>query len=531
MSIGLFIECIRLWWDPVYSTWMFFALFLPVVILLYTIVKEEKRYLVLLFSSWFFFISISGWLFIIHLAETVFTWKTALSMQAVSDDQSLKRKEKSAKKKGLLTKGILMLIFVLFILKYLDFTGSGVVRLIRLIHIPFPEWRMLNIIAPVGISYFTLEAVSYLADVYWEKTAAEKSYSKVALYMGFFPTLIEGPITRFSDIKDSLFKGLPVTYDNLTAGYQRILLGLFKKLMIADHLAPAVDIVYGLDEMKGSIALFAAIIFTVQEYMDFSGSIDIVIGAARIFGVGLKENFRQPFFAKNASDFWHRWHITLGTFFRDYVFYPVSVSKGVMKLSKKMKDRFGMEVSRLTGPSIAIFCVWILNGIWHGPKWTYIFYGLYYFVLIFTENLLEKPFLSLLSRLKMDETSVPVRIFRSVKLFFIVIFGEMFFRAEAMSQGIKMFTLIFTDFDPDALLSGLGEYGMDYHDYLTVIVAFLLIMLFNVLKEKNVPIDRKFKALPKPVRWAAWYVIIMSIVVFGAYGSGYDAAGMIYAKF
>ena len=510
---------------------MFFALFLPAVILFYSIAKEEKRCFVLLLSSWFFFISLSGWLFTIHLAETVFTWKTALSIQAVNEDKGLKRKEKGAKKKRILVQGILCLIIVLFILKYLDFTGSGIVRLIHFLHIPSPEWKMLNIIAPIGISYFTLEAISYITDVYWEKLSAEKSYSRVALYMGFFPTLIEGPITRFSDVKDTLFKGMPVTYENLMAGYQRILLGLFKKLLIADHLAPAVDIVYSLTEMKGSIALFAAIIFTVQEYMDFSGSIDIVIGAARIFGVGLKENFRQPFFAKNASDFWHRWHITLGTFFRDYIFYPVSVNKGVMKLSKKMKERFGMEVSRLTGPSVAIFCVWITNGIWHGPKWTYIFYGLYYFVLIFLENILEKPFLSLLTRLKTDESSVPVRVFRSIKLFFIVIFGEMFFRAEALSQGIRMFTLIFTDFDLNALVSGLGEYGMDLHDYITVTIAFLLIMLFNVLKEKNVPFDRKFKALPKPVRWAAWYVIIMSIVIFGAYGSGYDAAGMIYAKF
>ncbi|MCR4589258.1 MAG: MBOAT family protein [Lachnospiraceae bacterium] len=531
MSIGLFMECIKLWWDPTYSSWMFFALFLPVTMAVYTLVKKEGRYLVLLGASWIFFISFSGWLFTIHILETVFAWRMGLLLQQISGDDSLKRKEKSAKKKKVLAIGIVCLVLVLFVLKYLDFTGSGIVRLINCFRVVKTEWRLLNIVAPIGISYFTLEAISYLTDIYWDKLEAEKDYTKVALYMGFFPKLIEGPITRYGEIKDSLFAGIPVSYENLTGGYQRILLGLFKKLLIADHLAPAVDIVYNWENMKGSVALFGAVIFTIQEYMDFSGSIDIVIGAARVFGVKLSENFRQPFFAKNASDFWHRWHITLGTFFRDYIFYPVSVSKGVMKLTKKVKNTFGMELSRLTGPSIAIFCVWITNGIWHGPKWTYIFYGVYYFVLIFLENLVEKPFLSLLDRLKMTERSLPVRIFRSVKLFFIVIFGEMFFRAEALSRGFSMFKLILTDFDLQELTGHMGEFGMDFHDYMTVTAAFLLIMLFNVLKEKNVPFDTKFRTLPKPVRWTAWYVIIMVIVVFGAYGSGYDAAGMIYAKF
>ncbi len=531
MSFDLFIECIKLWWDPVYSSWMFFALFLPTVIIIYSLVKREHRYMVLLISSWFFFITVSGWLFLIHLFETVITWKTGLLLQGISDNASLKRKEKAEKKKKLLVMAVVLLIFILFILKYLDFTGSSIARLINSTGLFSADWKMLYLAVPIGISYFTLEAVSYLTDIYWEKIKAETDYTKVALYMGFFPKLTEGPITRFGDVSETLFSGIPVNYDNLTSGYQRILLGLFKKLMIADHLAPAVDIIYDLDDMKGSVALYAAIIFTVQEYMDFSGCIDIVIGAARIFGVCLKENFRQPFFAKNASDFWHRWHITLGTFFRDYIFYPVSVNKSVMKLTKKVKNSFGAEASRLTAPSIAIFCVWITNGIWHGPKWTYIFYGIYYFVFIFIENLLEKPFLSLLEKLKLNEESVPVRVFRSVKLFFIVIFGEMFFRAEALSRGFQMFKLIFTDFDLEELVSHLGEYGMDFHDYITTAVSFLVIMFLNILKEKNVPYRKFFAGLPKPVRWGVWYGIIMSIVVFGAYGSGYDAAGMIYAKF
>ena len=530
MSFDLFMECIKLWWDPTYSFWGYFALFLPAVVLIYTLTPVKHRYLVLLFSGWFFLFTASGFLFLILILESLFTWKTALFIQKVNDDDSLKRKEKGEKKKRIVTFGAVSLILVLFILKYLDFTFDSISRLLNAFSIG-AAWTPLNLIAPLGISYFTLEAISYITDVYRENLTAEPDFTKVALYMGFFPKLAEGPITRFSEVSGTLFSGSSVTYDNLTAGYQRILLGLFKKLMIADHLAPAVDIVYNWDEKAGSVALFGAIIFTVQEYMDFAGTIDIVIGSARIFGVTLSENFRQPFFAKNASDFWHRWHITLGTFFRDYIFYPISVNKGVMKFTKKVKNVFGPEASRLTAPSIAIFCVWITNGVWHGPKWTYIFYGMYYFVLIFIENIVEKPFLSLIGKLKMTEASFPVRAFRSVKLFFIVIFGEMFFRAESLSRGFYMFGSIFTKFNMEEIIDHFGDFGMDFHDYVFTAISFLLIMALGIMKEMNVPLKEWFDRRPLPMRWAFWYAVMMSIVIFGAYGSGYDAAGMLYAKF
>lgn len=530
MSAGLFIECIKLWWDPSYSSWIFFALFLPFTLAVYSLCKREWRCHALLIMSWLFFISLSGAMFFVYLAETILTWRLGLSLKGIAEDSTIKRKEKTEKKKKVLLFGVLILVAILYSMKYLDFTGINIARLFNAFGIPF-EWKLLNIAAPVGISYFTLEAISYLTDIYRENEEAERDYFKVALYMGFFPYLIEGPITRYGDIRETLFSGIPVNYGNLTRGYQRILLGLFKKVLIADHLAPAVDAVYKWDEKAGSVALFGAVIFTVQEYMDFAGSIDIVIGAAQIFGVRLQENFRQPFFAKNASDFWHRWHITLGTFFRDYIFYPVSVSKNVMKLTKKVKNRFGMEISRLTAPSIAIFCVWITNGIWHGPSWNYIFYGMYYFVLIFIENIIEKPFLSLLEKMKLSEESLSVKMFRFIKLLFIVIIGEMFFRAESMSTGFEMFKMIFTDFNFGKLTRHLGDMGMDYSDYLTVIIAFILVIILSILKELKVPYRERFMALPAAARWCIWYLIIMSIVIFGAYGSGYDAAGMIYAKF
>ncbi len=530
MTPELLLKCISMWWDPSYASWIYFALFLPVVILLYNAVPQKNRYRVLLLASWFYFITLSGWLFIIHILEALWTWRIGLSLQSVTDDTGLKRKEKKAKKHKILVIGILSLLTVLFILKYLDFAGMNIVRVCNLFRIPF-NWKMLDLAIPLGISYYTLEAISYLTDVYREDIQAETMFDRVALYLGFFPKIVEGPITRYGDDAKELFSGTAISYENLTAGYQRIYLGVFKKLMIADHLAPAVDSVFKWHEKGGSIALFGAVIFTVQEYMDFSGAIDIVIGSARIFGIELAENFKQPFFAKNASDFWHRWHITLGTFFRDYIFYPVSVSKPVMKLTKKTKDRFGKTISHFAGPTIAIFCVWIANGLWHGPKWTYIFYGLYYFVLIFIENIAEKPFLALLEKLHLSENSVSVRLFRFVKLVIIVLIGEMFFRAETMETGIQMFNMIFFKFRPRRLIKHFGSFGLDRYDYWTVLISFIVIAVYDILMECGFPLRKKFESLPKGVRWALWYIMMIVVIIFGAYGSGYDKAGMIYAKF
>ncbi|SKC02455.1 D-alanyl-lipoteichoic acid acyltransferase DltB, MBOAT superfamily [Lachnospiraceae bacterium] len=530
MTPELFIKCITMWWDPSYASWIYFALFLPVVLILYQAAGEKHRSKVLLLASWFYFITLSGWLFLIHILEVIWTWFMALQIQKISDNKEYKRKEKKKRKLRVLVTGILSLLLVLFILKYLDFMGLNIVRVTQILHIPF-DWKMLNLAIPLGISYYTLEAISYLTDVYREDIKADPAIDHIALYMGFFPKIVEGPITRYGDDAVSLFSGRGISYENLTLGYQRIFLGVFKKLMIADHLAPAVDSVYKWHEKCGSVALFGAVIFTVQEYMDFSGSIDIVIGSARIFGIELAENFKQPFFAKNASDFWHRWHITLGTFFRDYIFYPVSVSKPVMKLTKKIKNIFGKTVSHFAGPTIAIFCVWISNGLWHGPKWTYIFYGIYYFTLIFIENIIEKPFLNLLTKLKLTEESRCVRIFRFIKLTFIVIIGEMFFRADTLETGFEMFRMIFVKFKPHKLIKHFGSFGLDRYDYWTVLISFIVIVIYGIIKESGYPLREKFEALPRWMRWSMWYAMLIIVILFGAYGSGYDKAGMIYAKF
>ena len=196
-----------------------------------------------------------------------------------------------------------------------------------------------------------------------------------------------------------------------------------KQKIIADHLSGVVNTLFANYKTSGALSLLAAVLCTIQLYMDFKGTIDIALGVGKIFGITIAENFRQPFFAKNAGDFWRRWHITLGAFLRDYVFYPVSLSKPIQKLTKWCKNHLGNMVARYVGPLIALFCVWICNGFWHGPYWTYVLYGMYYFILMVLELFLEKPFEKWCSDHHLDVNGWGIRTFRFIKLFIIVIIG------------------------------------------------------------------------------------------------------------
>lgn len=531
MSLDLFLECIGLWWKLFsYSTWHYFAFFLPVILLVYHFASEKRRYMVLLAASWLLFFTISGPLLLCNIGASAFCFIAGQRMGRISENKEIKRKERTRLKKRVLILGILLLIAVLALFKYTDFFGGSIAWLLSRLGSAV-VWKPLNLAVPVGISYYTLEAISYLTDVYRGTIEPEKNFWKLSLFLSFFPKLFEGPISRYSDTIGALTSGKPLSFINLSHGYQRILYGLFKKVLIADHLAPAVEILYKGDIRDGSVSLMAALCITVQEYMDFSGTIDIVIGSACCFGVNLRENFRQPFFAKNASDFWRRWHITLGTWFKDYIFYPVSLSKAGANLAKKVKERFGAAAAKFAAPTLALFCVWLSNGLWHGPKWNYVIYGLYFFFWIVLENILEEPFLRLLDRLKLSESSIGVRIFRFIKLCLIIMYGEMIFGAQDLLQAAKMTKDLFMNFHISVMMEHMNSIGMDIYDYATVIVGVIIVAIVSTLKEIGFPIRKRLESCPRAVRFAVYYACIIAIVIFGAYGSGYDNVGMFYAKF
>ena len=213
-----------------------------------------------------------------------------------------------------------------------------------------------RVLLPIGISFYTLQAISYMADVYWEKIKPEENILKLALFLGFFPQIMEGPISMYSQTSDDLWAGESLKMNNLAQGGIRLVWGLFKKMIIADRLFMLVTALFDhYEKYSGALIIVAAIAYTTQLYMEFSGCMDIIIGSGKMFGVTLPENFNQPFASKNAAEFWRRWHMTLGVWFKTYVFYPVSVSGVVKKWNKFSKKHFSKYITKLGVSAYAYF--------------------------------------------------------------------------------------------------------------------------------------------------------------------------------
>lgn len=509
----------------------YFALFLPVVLLLYQLAPKKGRPVVLLLANYAFFYLISGPLVIYMFFSTMLTHYIGIWLEHAALTTEGSGKVIVQKKRQVLLFGIVISLGILGILKYFNFFGQTVSDLLGVFQVNW-SFTPVKFMVPIGISFYTLQIISYLTDVYRGTQKAEHNLMKIALYLSFFPTIMEGPICRYSQVGEDLYAGKGITFENLKFGYQRIIWGLFKKIVIADRLYATVSYVFdNYQELSGAIIAFGVICYTTQLYMEFSGCMDIIIGSGEVLGVKLPENFRQPFAAKDASEFWRRWHITLGTFFKDYIFYSVSLAKPVKNLAKKVKEKFGRSVSKFVGPTIALFAVWSCNGLWHGANWTFIFYGMYYFVLIFIENITEDPVKELAKKLHINRDGVGYRVFQTIKMFVIINVGELFFRADTLQDGFAMFGKILTEFHMGELLREVYSLKMDVADLFVVVVGILAVTIVGMLHEREVKIREEIAKWVLPVRWGVWYAAILVVVMFGAYGTGYSIVEMIYAGY
>lgn len=499
-----------------YSAPLYFIAFLPAVIMLYQLCPQKFRKYVLLVANYAFFYTWSKFFLVYQVITMVITYVSARIIDHTTNKKT---------KKFILFAAIVINLGVLVILKYTNFLGENIFAIFH------QRFTTVHFITPIGISYYTLQMISYLMDTSSGKIHSDHSIVDFAVYASFFPTLIQGPITRFTEIKDSILACNPITYQNLKFGSQRILFGLMKKMIIADRLDPAVSKIFTSYTQDGLFSLIGAVLCTIQLYMDFSGIVDICLGSAEIFGIKLPENFRQPFFAENASDFWRRWHITLGTFLRDYVFYPISLAKPTRLLAKFFTKHFGKAAGKFIGPFIALFAVWFLNGLWHGPYWSYIFYGLYYFCFMVLEILLKNPVDDFLKKHQIDNNQIGLRIFRFVKLLIIVIIGELFFKAKTLAVGWTMFSSIFTNFNLSTFKDTLPFLRLDVADWIIVLIGIVVIFLVDFYKEFHGSIRNTIEQKPTWMRWSIIYTCIFTLLIFGAYGPGYDIVAMIYAEF
>lgn len=529
-----------------YHEAMYFTLFLPMVLIFYQLVPQKFRWSVLLFFSYVFYIIMSRKLVIVLICATVLTYSVGLVLEWMKRKakercaaDGISREEKKTikmiekkKQKLVLILGICMLLAVLIYMKYSGFFVDNVNRLLDNLHtgthLTVKRW-----ILPLGISFYTLSAISYMADIYWDKIKPQKHIGKFALFLSFFPIIMEGPICIYEDSGEDLASGKPIQSENLVRGYMRIGWGLFKKSVIADRLYVIVSTLFGnYGNYDGVMIVVAAVSYAVQLYMEFSGSMDIIIGSGELFGVHLPENFAQPFVSKNASEFWRRWHISLGRWFKTYIFYPVSMSKLVRKWNKFAKDHTSVYVKQIVASAIALFPVWICNGLWHGPKWSYIFYGMYYFVVILVELMLEPPFEKLREKLSIPEDAKWWNLIRILKTWVIIFTGELFFRADTLPIGFHMFKSMFHNFGIYRLWDGtLYQLGLGKADLLIIPIALCVVGIVNHFRERKVDIRKEIMTQKLPVRWCVYICLILLVAMFGAYGPGYEEVDLIYAGF
>ncbi len=515
-------------------------LFLPIVIILYNIMPKKIRPIILLIASYVFYFLISKKLIIFIILSSLSIYLATILMQKMTKEKNesmqnaSKEERKIIKEKYKRKKKIILIITIifnfafLFYFKYLNFFKHLLQDLFKITG----NLKIVKHLAPIGISFYTLQAISYVIDVYNEKIEATPNIGKVFLYLSFFPTIMEGPITRFSDVNDTIYEGNKVTYHNFCFGYQRILWGFFKKYIIADRLNIFVKLTFNnYFNYSGLTVALGIIFYTILLYMEFSGTMDVVIGSSEIFGINIPENFRQPFFSKNISEFWSRWHITLGLWFKNYIFYPVSLSKPVKKITTFVKEKLGSRISSLVMGGISLFVVWFLNGLWHGAGYTFLFFGMYHFFLIITGNILEPLIIKICDKLKINRQNPFYKGFQIFKTTILIFLGELFFRANSIKDAFLMLKRIITHFNLNTFRGEIFTLGLDIKDFLVILIALLIVLIISILKEKGINIRKEISTQNIVIRFALYYALIIGIIVFGAYGPGYAPVDPIYADF
>lgn len=452
-----------------------FVVFLPIILIAYFALPGRFRWILLLVGSYYFYMCWKPEYVILIAISTLIDFYCGLQMQ---------KQRSKAKRKPYLWFSLIANLGMLMGFKYFNFFSESMEDLINQFDASV-QLPLIDFLLPVGISFYTFQTLSYSIDVYQGKQTAEKHLGYFALYVSFFPQLVAGPIERYSRLTPQLKQTHPLLWENVSKGLRLILFGLFTKMVIADNFAPLVDQVYADPERFGSSGVASAMLFySFQIYGDFFGYSLIAIGSARLMGISLMDNFKSPYLASGIADFWQRWHISLSTWFRDYLFLPLGGSR--------------VKVSRWI---VNILVVFMVSGFWHGANFTFILWGLVFAV----AYLLEKGLSRLYPSTQSQQLFSPRHVLRVTLTFLIVTCAWVFFRSSNVDQAFQMFGLLFEQLKP---LEALHEASLNW----TLLLAFVLVDLALYNRRFDEWIDDK----PLLIRWISYSLLLFSILVFSA---------------
>lgn len=520
-----------------------FIILLMVLLLVYYIVPGKFQWLCLLIASLIFYAA-SGVKNLLFIGVTsVSIWLAGMSMERIKEDfKKAKRgtdlskedkkllKERMVRKKRIILWGTLILNFgILAYVKYWESLYNSIEGLLN----PGRVSADLGVLLPLGISFYTFQAVGYLIDRYRDACKAEKNYFRFLLFVSFFPQLIQGPINRFEQMEVQFTSEHRFNWEQVKRGLFLILFGLMKKYAIANLLSGAVAAILDAPaQMPGSVIVAGILMYSAQQYADFSGGIDLVLGIALLFDIQMMPNFRQPYFAVSLADFWRRWHISLGAWMRDYVFYPFALTKVMQRLGKWGIAHLGRHAGRVLPACIGNILVFFIVGIWHGAESHYILWGLYNGVVIALAELLDPMFIKMKQCFHVKEESRGFHIFRIIQTFLIVNIGWYFDRIVKFTDCMAAFFNTISKFNVNdfiPVMTGLMKDILSWQTVMIVIVAIMLVFIHSLLSEKQIDVFALLGTKNRAIRWGVYYVLMLLIQISMSYGTSSEA--FLYAVF
>lgn len=514
-----------------------FLVFVTAVILVFYLTPRKCRWCVLLAASTGFYLLVDWQGFAYLLAVAFITWLGGRRMSRLhrlideakaDDDPALAARLKRRMRRWLVSCLLLVLGAMAFI-KYADAGRTALNALLTALGNP-AQLNAFDVLVPLGLSYFTFQSAGCLIDVYWRKTDAQPNFLKHLLFVSFFPQVIQGPISTHSQLAPQLLAPKAFHPQRFTMGFQLMLWGYFKKLVLADRLAAVTLAVAEGTGQPGWLILMGVVLYAIRLYGDFSGGMDVVRGVAMMLGVEMVENFRRPFFSTSVAEYWRRWHISLGTWFRSYVLYPLSTSHFGAWLARTGKRLLGKKAGRMLPGAVSTFVIFLLIGVWHTANWNALIFGAYFGLLMGASMLLEPLFKALRKKLHIPDKAWWLQLTGWMRTMALVLLAQYFAFTAGPQQGFSLLAGTFTGWDFSSFaetLTGLLiplEWGIAGG-------ALLIVVLVDVLAECGVDVNARLAKGFFLLRWVVLIALILAILVFGCYGMDFDRAAFLYTNF
>ncbi len=535
-----------------------FIAFLGLLFLAYYLLPKKSQWCILLAGSYIFYVFAGLECLVFILTTTLSAYFVSRLMDRLSKrenayldshreemDKEQRKKYKAKEKKkrfNILICGLVLNFGILAVIKYSAFAVSNVNSFVDLFG--KEGFDIPDLLLPMGISFYIFQTMGYLIDVYRQKTEVERNPFRLALFVSFFPQLVQGPISRHGDLAPQLYAEHRFEPRTFTYGLWRILWGYFKKLVIADRVLVAMRVLLttpGVGEAEaygGVYVLLLILIYSVQIYADFTGGIDITVGIAEALGIRLKENFIRPFSSRSTKEYWNRWHITMGTWFTDYVFYPVSVCKPMMKLSKQSRKVLGNNIGKRVPVYLATILTWFLTGLWHGAGWNFIVWGLLNCAVILVSQELEPLYAKFRTKFPRLTASEPYGCFMAVRTFLLMGLIRSLDCYRDVGRTFKLWGSMLTFAHIGEICRSIGSLfvsasneflGLRLADYMILAAGIAAMTAVGTLSARKGVRERIYD---KPaLAWTLCGTLIIAALLFGAYGIDYDASQFIYNQF